>query len=127
MIIQILSQPLAWSYHETSHETVGLVVLSWYVLIASSREDGNSYPSSRALTVASSEEYRDKYKLKRPLKQNVGKQGVLQKFEPIPILSDFRYIPSVFSDSKSTVATLQSSPCLGLPRQQVPPVLQFQG
>lgn len=28
-------------------------------------------------------------------------QGVLQNFEPIPILSDFGYIPSDFSSSKS--------------------------
>lgn len=34
MIIQILSEPLEWSYHETSHEIVDLVFLTLYVLLA---------------------------------------------------------------------------------------------
>lgn len=54
-------------------------------------------------------------------------QELWHKFEPIPILPDFRYISSDFSTSKSTVATMQSSPCLRLAREQVSPVLQLQG
>lgn len=46
-----------------------------------------------------------------------GSKMLLQKLDSIPILSEFRYVPLDFSISKGTVASMQSRPCLQLPRQ----------
>lgn len=82
MLIQTLSEPLDGSYHETSHGIVDLVFLAWCVLLASSREARNSYPSSRAQAMASSGEYKDKRKLKTFKTECKNAKGY---FESIPI------------------------------------------